>query len=78
MSKVILIVVDDPQSWPLEIEGVQLVAARDYITDPHYLTLRRVKIFNLCRSYRYQNLGYYVSLLAAARGHRVLPGIGAL
>ncbi|MDT8421269.1 MAG: RimK family protein [Desulfuromonadales bacterium] len=78
MSKAILIVVDDPHSWPLEIEGVELVAARDYITDPYYLKLRRVKIFNLCRSYRYQNLGYYVSLLAAARGHRVLPGIGAL
>ncbi|HEY5673209.1 MAG TPA: RimK family protein [Malonomonas sp.] len=78
MGKTILIVVDDPKSWPMQIEGVELVAARHYITDPHYLTLRRVKIFNLCRSYRYQSLGYYVSLLAAARGHRALPGIGAL
>jgi len=78
MANAILIVVDDPQTWPLQIEGVELVAARHYITDPHYLGLRRVKIFNLCRSYRYQSLGYYVSLLAAARGHRVLPGIGAL
>ncbi len=78
MPKMILIIVDDPKSWPLQIEGVELVAARDYITDPHYLALRRLKIFNLCRSYRYQSLGYYVSLLAAARGHRVLPGIGAL
>ena len=78
MPKAILIVVDDPKAWPLQIEGVQLVAARHYLTDPHYLTLRRAKIFNLCRSYRYQSLGYYVSLLAAARGHRVLPGIGAL
>ncbi len=78
MAKTILIVVDDPLSWPLQIEGVELIAAKDYIADPRYLSLRRVKIFNLCRSYRYQSLGYYVSLLAAARGHRVLPGIGAL
>lgn len=78
MPRAILIVVDDPQSWPLQIEGVELIAARNYITDPHYLNLRQVKIFNLCRSYRYQSLGYYVSLLASARGHRVLPGIGAL
>jgi glutathione synthase/RimK-type ligase-like ATP-grasp enzyme len=78
MPKAILIVVDDPQSWPLQIEGVELIAARDYIADPHFLNLRRAKVFNLCRSYRYQSLGYYVSLLAAARGHRVLPGIGAL
>ena len=78
MSGTILIVVDDPQSWPLAMEGVEVVAARAYITDRQYLQLRRVKLFNLCRSYRYQSIGYYVSLLARARGHRVLPGIGAL
>ncbi len=78
MTGTILIVVDDPQSWPLAMEGVEVVAARAYITDPQYLKLRRVKLFNLCRSYRYQSIGYYVSLLASARGHRVLPGIGAM
>ncbi len=78
MAAAILIVVDDPQSWPLAMDGVELLSARRYITDPHYLKLRRVKLFNLCRSYRYQSLGYYVSLLARARGHRVLPGIGAM
>ena len=46
MAKAILIIVDDPQSWPLQIDGVELVAARHYITDQRYLTLRRVKIFN--------------------------------
>jgi glutathione synthase/RimK-type ligase-like ATP-grasp enzyme len=34
-----------------------------------------VKLFNLCRSYSYQSIGYYVTLLAAARGHRPLPSI---
>jgi glutathione synthase/RimK-type ligase-like ATP-grasp enzyme len=29
----------------------------------------------MCRSYRYQATGYYVSLLATARGHRPLPSI---
>src|SRR5690606_19606816 len=33
---------------------------------------------NLCRSYRYQSVGYYVSLLAEARGHRPLPSITAI
>lgn len=78
MSKKNLIIVDDPQSWPLQMDGVELVSARQYITDPFYLNLRRVRLFNLCRSYRYQSLGYYVSLLARARGHRAMPGIGAL
>jgi glutathione synthase/RimK-type ligase-like ATP-grasp enzyme len=35
-------------------------------------------VFNLCRTYGYQTLGYYVSLLAAARGHRPLPSVSTL
>ena len=46
-------------------------------TSPTRHTARagRSRCFNLCRSYRYQSLGYYVSLLAAARGHRPLPSV---
>jgi len=71
----ILLVVDRPEDWPLEADGVEVVRARTYLTDPQYSTLRGVKLFNLCRSYRYQSLGYYVSLLATARGHRPLPSV---
>lgn len=71
----ILIVVNDPKDWPLEIEGVDLVSARSYLTEPFYAEMRGVKVFNLCHSYRYQSVGYYVSLLAAARGHKPLPDI---
>ena len=63
----ILIVVNNPKNWPLNIPGVEVVASRTYLTDPKYSTLRGAKVFNLCRSYRYQSLGYYVSLLAEAR-----------
>lgn len=73
-----LIVVDDPSAWPLEIPGTELVTARHYLTDPVYQGKRRVKLFNLCRSYRYQSLGYYVSLLAEARGHHPLPSVTAI
>jgi glutathione synthase/RimK-type ligase-like ATP-grasp enzyme len=73
-----LIVVDDPGDWPLAVPGVQLVTARDYLTDSRYTDLRQARIFNLCRSYRYQSNGYYVSLLAAARGHRPLPSVTTL
>ncbi|GMU94255.1 MAG: 30S ribosomal protein S6 modification protein [Candidatus Hydrogenedentota bacterium] len=71
----VLIVVNRPQNWPLRIPGVNVVAARDYLTDPQYYRLRGAKVFNLCRSYRYQSTGYYVSLLATARGHKPLPNI---
>ena len=33
------------------------------------------KILNLSRSYGYQTLGYYCSLLAEARGHKVVPTV---
>ncbi len=69
----ILIVVDDPQEWPLHIPGVTVVAARAYLTEQAYAEGRSVRVFNLCRSYRYQSLGYYVSLLAEARSHKPLP-----
>jgi hypothetical protein len=29
----------------------------------------------LCRSYKYLGAGYYVSLLAEARGHKVIPSV---
>ena len=70
-----LIIVDDPGDWPLEIPGVEVVASRAYLADPRYTDLRQAKVFNLCRSYRYQSIGYYVSLLAAARGHKPLPSV---
>ncbi|OHB25630.1 MAG: glutathione synthase [Desulfuromonadaceae bacterium GWC2_58_13] len=77
-EKNLLIIVDDPSAWPLKIEEAELVAARAYLAEPRFLAMRGAKVFNLCRSYRYQSLGYYVSLLAAARGHRPLPGVTAM
>jgi len=74
----ILIVVDNPRDWPLDLPGVSVVAARAYLTDPAFGEGRSVKAFNLCRSYRYQSLGYYVSLLAEARGHKPLPRVSTM
>ncbi|MFM9956605.1 MAG: RimK family protein [Phycisphaerales bacterium] len=71
----VLIVTDNPETWPLDIPGVGVVSARKYLTDPSYAEERGVKVFNLCKSHRYQALGYYVSLLAEARGHKPLPSV---
>jgi hypothetical protein len=62
-----LIVTDNPAYWQLGSEA-EVIPARDYLTGERFTTLRRAKVFNLCRSYGYQSLGYYVSLLAEARG----------
>lgn len=73
-----LLIVDDPDDWPLRVENASLVRARDYLTDPLYSSQRNLRVYNLCKSYRYQSLGYYVSLLAAARGHRPLPSVATV
>jgi glutathione synthase/RimK-type ligase-like ATP-grasp enzyme len=70
-----LIVVENPQSWSLEVPGAEVVSARDYLTKARFLGLGRATVFNLCRSYTYQSTGYYVSLLATARGHRPFPSV---
>lgn len=73
-----LLVVDFPKRWPLDIPGTELVSSYDYLSDPKFAGEPGLKVFNLCRSYRYQAAGYYVSLLAEARGHRPLPSITAI
>ena len=70
-----LIIVDNPKNWDFDIPGVDIVAAKTYLMDEMYSKLKRAKVYNLCKSYRYQTTGYYVSLLAAARGHTPIPNI---
>jgi glutathione synthase/RimK-type ligase-like ATP-grasp enzyme len=74
----VLIVVSNLHDWPLDIPGVTVVSARAYLTEPAYGDSRSFRVFNLCKSYRYQSLGYYVSLLAEARGHKPMPRAGTL
>jgi glutathione synthase/RimK-type ligase-like ATP-grasp enzyme len=71
----VLIVVDQPKQWPLSVPNAEVISAREYLTDRRFVETRRAKVFNLCRSYGYQTVGYYVSLLAEARGHKPLPSV---
>lgn len=62
-----------PFYWPM-----QVVSAKQYLTDPRFFKLRDAKIINLCRSYGYLSRGYYCSLLAEARQHKVIPSVKTL
>lgn len=73
-----LLVVDAPKRWPLKIPGTQLVSSADYLSDSSLAEGAGRKVFNLCRSFKYQAAGYYVSLLAEARGHRPLPSVSSI
>jgi glutathione synthase/RimK-type ligase-like ATP-grasp enzyme len=73
-----LIIVTDREDWPVHLRDVAVVTARDYLSDRAHAGRRGVRIVNLCRSYRYQKAGYYVSLLGHARGHRPMPSLAAI
>ena len=73
-----LLIVDDSKNWKLEIPNVEIVSANSYLTDSKYSEKRKFKVFNLCKSYRYQSYGYYVSLLAEARWHKPVPSISTI
>jgi glutathione synthase/RimK-type ligase-like ATP-grasp enzyme len=74
----ILIVVSNSKDWNVNIPGVQVVSSKTYLTEAEYIKSRNTRVFNLCRSYKYQSYGYYVSLLAAARGQKAVPSIGTI
>jgi glutathione synthase/RimK-type ligase-like ATP-grasp enzyme len=73
-----VIVVSRRSHWPLEIEGVEVVTARQYLSERPYSESSSLRVFNVCRSYKFQSTGYYVSLLAEARGQRVIPDVATL
>jgi glutathione synthase/RimK-type ligase-like ATP-grasp enzyme len=73
-----IVAVSDPGDWALHVPGVEVVLAKDYLAEPRWSELEGVRVFNLCRRYRYQSEGYYVSLLAMARRHTAIPNLTTL
>ena len=73
-----IVIVDSPSDWPLNIPDVEVVSGMAYLTSEAFKKQRHVRVFNMCRSYKYQTVGYYVSLLAAARGHKPIPSVATI
>ncbi|TVP86107.1 MAG: GNAT family N-acetyltransferase [Acholeplasmataceae bacterium] len=72
------VVTDLDLPWLKTIDDIHLIDAETYINDERFQRMRSVRIFNLCASYDYQSLGYYVSLLASARLQRVVPNVATI
>lgn len=70
-----LIIVEGNKNEIPKIENTCVVTAKDYISDAKYQKMRNARVYNLCHSYKYQGIGYYVSLLSSARNHRVIPSV---
>jgi glutathione synthase/RimK-type ligase-like ATP-grasp enzyme len=73
-----IIVVEHRSDWKPEFPSSRVVTAHAYLGSDEFIKLRKGKVTNLCRSYGYLSVGYYVSLLAEARRHKVVPSIRTL
>jgi glutathione synthase/RimK-type ligase-like ATP-grasp enzyme len=70
-----IIVVEDLADWKFPALDNPVVQVDDYLTGRDYFQSRSMQVINLCRSYKYLSVGYYCSLLAEARRHRVNPSV---
>ena len=78
-----VIVVDREEDFKWPGPNRQILTAKDFVAKEFganagkkYPTSARV--INLCRDYSYLSLGYYSSLLAEARGQKVIPSVEVL
>ena len=77
MSRLV-IVVEKASDWGSYYPSDNVVTAQDYLKEPVGADDERTQVINLCRTYKYLGTGYYVSLLAEARGHKVIPSVRAI
>jgi glutathione synthase/RimK-type ligase-like ATP-grasp enzyme len=77
MSRLV-IVVEKASDWGSYYPSDNVVTAQDYLKEAIGSDDERTQVINLCRSYKYLGTGYYVSLLAEARGHKVIPSVRAI
>ncbi|HEX7238728.1 MAG TPA: glutamate-cysteine ligase family protein [Longimicrobiaceae bacterium] len=75
--KRVVVVVSDRRAVP-ELPAATLVTADEYLEGGEAVSDRGATVVNLCSSYRYRTKGYYVSLLADARGQTVVPEVATL
>ncbi|MEP7209256.1 MAG: RimK family protein [Alphaproteobacteria bacterium] len=70
-----ILIADDLRDLATLGAPFRMMTSRDYVLQPKLLSGSRPKIINLARNYNYQTDGYYASLLAEARGHRIIPSV---
>jgi glutathione synthase/RimK-type ligase-like ATP-grasp enzyme/gamma-glutamyl:cysteine ligase YbdK (ATP-grasp superfamily) len=70
----VLVVVQDPRD-AAGLPEERVVDADRYLAGGEGLAEAGLVVVNLCRSTRYGSRGYYVSLLADARGQQVIPTV---
>jgi glutathione synthase/RimK-type ligase-like ATP-grasp enzyme len=73
-----LIVIHSKRDWKPYHPSDQVISFPDYVTGNYPQVATRSRIINLCRKFGYLSEGYYCSLLAEARGDKVIPSVQTL
>ncbi len=70
-----IVIVDKISDWQPYYPTESLVTAKDYLFNKKYQEIKNLRIINLSKKYKYLSSGYYCSLLAEARNHRIIPNL---
>jgi glutathione synthase/RimK-type ligase-like ATP-grasp enzyme len=75
----IYLVLDDLAGWrAADFPDDAVISFDTYLKEHPIKGQKKTRIINLCNADRYLSKGYYCSLLAEARGHKVLPPVNTL
>jgi len=72
------IVVVDTEALIMEAETFSVISFETYLSDYPKANEPKTRIINLCDTEHYLSRGYYCSLLAEARQHKVLPSVSTI
>ena len=73
----VLVIVDSPDQWAPYFTSDSVITVDAYLQDERF-SRASFLVINLCSDLSYLSEGYYCSLLAQARKHKVLPSIETL
>ncbi|MCW8194907.1 RimK family protein [Proteobacteria bacterium 005FR1] len=74
----IYLVIDDLAAWRADFPDDAVITFDTYLKEHPIKGQKKTRIINLCNTDLYLSKGYYCSLLAEARGHKVLPSVNTL
>lgn len=73
-----ILVTDQEKKWAFASQYAPIISATEYLSSSSFTNGKTLRVLNLCKKYDYQSIGYYVSLLAEARNHKVTPSVAAI
>ncbi|PLX40021.1 MAG: carboxylate--amine ligase [Deltaproteobacteria bacterium] len=73
-----LIVVDDPGMMAGSDLADMAISFKEYLEEHPKKDLPKLRVINICDTIQHLGSGYYCSLLAEARGHKVFPSVNTI